>query len=387
MDTISESASPWRTNTELAVAPTSTLSKNTPEIDNGEENDRFEVFGKDGFTFFDFIDIINPLQHIPVIGTLYREMTDDTLDPGSRVLGGTLFLGPVGTVASLANVIIDDATGKDVGEHVMAFFEDDEGNVPQIFAGQDRPVAISPAAPTTTPIATGRARVADAETGAIDPVTAWAMSNSLSAPASPSMSAPMSTPISLGGVQVAEADTGAIDSVTAWAMAETSYRKTAAGKPANALPGATPTPDEVRPYREQAATPKPVLGWNRATPAIRPTAQVSTTTPVRGPAQGPARGFDALTALRADLKAGGSIKTANAIRDIRQGSSSLAAATYEHQQAANTLRKPNAATPPPGAIAAEGGWFTGTMLSAIGRYQEGADLSESRRQAGVDLAR
>ena len=363
MNTISESASPWRANVELAVAPTSTSAtsatsaKDAPKVDNGEEARGSKLFGNDGFTFLDFLDIINPLQHIPIIGTLYRQMTGDTLDPGARVIGGTLFLGPFGTVASLANVIIDDATGKDMGEHVLAFFEDEEGNAPHISADEDRPGAIAPAVIAST--------------------------------------APMATPISPGAIEVAEAENGAIDPVTAWAMAETSYRKSAAGKSTNARPGAIPMPDEVRPYREQAAAPKPALGWNSASFTTQPTAQDSAKAPVRGPF----RGIDALAALRADLKAGGFVKTAdtaNAIRDIRQVSSALAAATYEGQQAANTTRKPNAVTPaitpPPGAIAVEGGWFTGTMLSVLGRYQEGANLDDSaiagnRRQVGVDLTR
>ena len=183
MNTISESASPWRANVELAVAPTSTSAtsatsaKDAPKVDNGEEAGGFKLFGDDGFTFLDFLDIINPLQHIPIIGTLYRQMTGDTLDPGSRVIGGTLFLGPFGTVASLANVIIDDATGKDMGEHVLAFFEDGQGNAPQVSDGEDRPVAIAPAviastAPMATPISPGAIEVAEAGNGAIDPVTA-----------------------------------------------------------------------------------------------------------------------------------------------------------------------------------------------------------------------
>ncbi len=353
MNTISESANPWRPNVELAVVPTSAPEKDTPTVDNGEETGGFQIFGDDGFTFLDFLDIINPLQHIPIIGTLYRKMTGDTLDPASRVLGGTLFLGPFGTVASLANVLIDDATGKDMGEHVLAFFEGEEGNAPQVSANDDRPVAMTPA-PTASAVT----------------VTAF----------------PIAAPMSLGGIQVANVGKSAIDPVTAWAMAETSYRKTAAGKaPAaqNVPPGAAPMPDDVRPYREQAAAPKPALGPNNASPAIRPMAKA------------PVRGIDALAALRADLKAGGMVQTAaaaTAIRDIRQGSTSLAAATYERQQPANSPRKTNTATPPPGAIAAEGGWFTGTMLTALGRYQEGASLGDSalagnRRQAGVDMTR
>ncbi len=92
--------------------------------DETPKSAEFQPFGEDGFTFLDFIDIINPLQHIPVVATLYRELTGDTIDPGSRLGGGALFGGPFGAVASLINVVVNEGTGKDVGEHVLAFFDD-----------------------------------------------------------------------------------------------------------------------------------------------------------------------------------------------------------------------------------------------------------------------
>ena len=85
----------------------------------------FQPFGEDGFTFFDFLDIINPLQHIPLISNIYREMTGDTLDAAPRVLGGTLFGGPIGLVASVISVIVEEGTGKDPGDHLLALLEDD----------------------------------------------------------------------------------------------------------------------------------------------------------------------------------------------------------------------------------------------------------------------
>ena len=86
----------------------------------------FQPFGEDGISFFDLLDVINPLQHIPVVSTLYRELTGDTIDPAPRVAGGAVFGGALGAVAGLLNVILQEATGKDVGEHVLAFFQDDE---------------------------------------------------------------------------------------------------------------------------------------------------------------------------------------------------------------------------------------------------------------------
>lgn len=85
----------------------------------------FAPFGEDGFTFADLLDIVNPLQHIPVIGTIYRRITGDTLDPGARLAGGALFGGVIGVAVAGVNAALEDATGKDAGGHVLAWFEDD----------------------------------------------------------------------------------------------------------------------------------------------------------------------------------------------------------------------------------------------------------------------
>ncbi len=59
------------------------------------------IFGEDGFTFGDIIDIVNPLQHIPIISNIYRKITGDTIAPAMEIAGGALFGGPLGAVASL----------------------------------------------------------------------------------------------------------------------------------------------------------------------------------------------------------------------------------------------------------------------------------------------
>jgi hypothetical protein len=55
---------------------------------------------EDGYSFGDVIDMINPLQHLPVIGMIYRKITGDTIKPISNIIGGTIFGGPVGAVSS-----------------------------------------------------------------------------------------------------------------------------------------------------------------------------------------------------------------------------------------------------------------------------------------------
>jgi hypothetical protein len=87
------------------------------------------LFGKDGFGFDDLVDVVNPLQHIPVVSTFYRAMTQDRLAPAPRLLGGALLGGVVGLAVAALNAVLEGATGKDVGEHVRT----------ALFGGADAP--------------------------------------------------------------------------------------------------------------------------------------------------------------------------------------------------------------------------------------------------------
>ena len=86
--------------------------------------------GKDNqsFGFADILDIINPLQHIPVISTLYRKLTGDLMSPTAEILGGALFGGIIGAVTSVADVLWTQATGKDFGDTVYAWLGFDGKN-------------------------------------------------------------------------------------------------------------------------------------------------------------------------------------------------------------------------------------------------------------------
>ncbi|TWB22431.1 hypothetical protein FBZ89_10351 [Nitrospirillum amazonense] len=70
-------------------------------------------------SFWDVVDIINPLQHIPVISTIYREITGDTIKAPAKILGGLLYGGPIGMALATGDAIIEEETGEDVGGHVM----------------------------------------------------------------------------------------------------------------------------------------------------------------------------------------------------------------------------------------------------------------------------
>jgi hypothetical protein len=75
------------------------------------------------FSFHDFVSIVNPLQHIPVVSTLYRKLTGDTIKPLERIAGDTLYGGWTGLVSSVANLVFEKETGKDFGDTVLAFLQ------------------------------------------------------------------------------------------------------------------------------------------------------------------------------------------------------------------------------------------------------------------------
>jgi len=65
-----------------------------------------KLFGDDGFNFRDVLDLINPIQHIPILGNIYRNLTGDGAAPAIRIAGGALFGGPLGAVFAAANVVM-----------------------------------------------------------------------------------------------------------------------------------------------------------------------------------------------------------------------------------------------------------------------------------------
>jgi len=74
------------------------------------------------FSLFDLLDVINPLHHIPIIGSLYRSVSGDEIKAPARIFGGGIFGGLIGALSGLVNALFSEATGKDIGEHLLAFF-------------------------------------------------------------------------------------------------------------------------------------------------------------------------------------------------------------------------------------------------------------------------
>lgn len=101
----------------------------------------------EGLTFWDFLDLINPLQHIPGVNTIYREMTGDTIKAPIKIIGSTILGGPIGFAAAMADTAIEDATGKDVGEHMVAMLKGDgtAPSAPETMLAAAQPHSASPA--------------------------------------------------------------------------------------------------------------------------------------------------------------------------------------------------------------------------------------------------
>ncbi len=74
---------------------------------------RSMLFGDDGPSFSDVLDLVNPLQHIPIVGALYRKLTGDVIAPAIRVAGGALFGGPIGAALSLGSMLVEPANAKE----------------------------------------------------------------------------------------------------------------------------------------------------------------------------------------------------------------------------------------------------------------------------------
>lgn len=77
------------------------------------------------FGFGDLLDMVNPLQQIPVIGHVYREITGDTIKPISQIVGGAIFSGPLGAAVGLTNAIVREETGKDIAGNALALAQGD----------------------------------------------------------------------------------------------------------------------------------------------------------------------------------------------------------------------------------------------------------------------
>jgi hypothetical protein len=101
---------------------------------------------EEGFSFWDLLDVVNPLQHIPGVNRVYRAVTGDQIRPEVQMAGSAVLFGPVGLALAGADVVLKEETGKDAGEHLYAM----------VFGGEEQK------APDQAPPQTPATMVADA---------------------------------------------------------------------------------------------------------------------------------------------------------------------------------------------------------------------------------
>jgi hypothetical protein len=82
----------------------------------------------DDLNFDALIDTINPLQHIPVVSTIYREVTGDKMGAPAAIVGGALYGGVFGFFSALGNEFLKAVTGHDVGETILSLLQGDGGS-------------------------------------------------------------------------------------------------------------------------------------------------------------------------------------------------------------------------------------------------------------------
>ena len=83
-------------------------------------------------SFGELLDVVNPLHHIPVVSSVYRSLTGDTISPVASIAGGALYGGPLGAGMSLVNAAMEEHAGGSLANAVV-----DAGKRPAHYGAQE----------------------------------------------------------------------------------------------------------------------------------------------------------------------------------------------------------------------------------------------------------
>ncbi len=157
------------------------------------DDGKAHVWAQKGFQFHDLLDVVNPLQHLPVISSIYRWITGDSIGNLPRVVGDAIYGGPIGFVSGLLGVLVKEESGKDIGEHVIATLTGGSDSAPAASTEAAAP-AVQPPAPTAD--ATAASATVDATPA---PAASPAVASALPVPPqAPPPAVPDHPPIPLG---------------------------------------------------------------------------------------------------------------------------------------------------------------------------------------------
>ena len=118
------------------AAPAPTPSAPPPEIVTVTAPSETIDSGK---SFFDnLLDVVNPLEHLPIVSTIYNHITGHTPNDFAQAAGDMLYGGPVGFLSSIGNIAFTHITGKSVGDTVWDWvIGDKSGDASAKPAGHD----------------------------------------------------------------------------------------------------------------------------------------------------------------------------------------------------------------------------------------------------------
>ena len=269
-----------------------------PRLDIGDadperwQRERVDDVPQVELTLDDVLDIINPLQHIPVVSSIYRSVTGDQITGPARIIGDTLFGGPIGFVASLVNAITEEVSGRDLGGNALAaLIGDDAGEL----TAPEVQTAAAAGATAQAPLPTIAAPVPGRQPEAAAP-----------SPGAPAGSGAGSGAGSAAGGAEPDPDApGALSGRAALEAYDNDLRDIGRGGAAAPISAGSPTPARL-PQAAPAtipATPRAIQGARTANPALGPGRSLADTHPAlfatlqaRPPAApgGGIGGFDAM---------------------------------------------------------------------------------------------
>lgn len=104
-------------------------------------------------SFSDLLANLNPLHHIPVVGWVFRAVTGETVNPAFRALGGFLFGGPIGAIASAVGAMVESLFSGAPERHAGGAVSIEAAAVPSVQREKGATVVASAAADSAQPLA------------------------------------------------------------------------------------------------------------------------------------------------------------------------------------------------------------------------------------------
>jgi hypothetical protein len=96
------------------------------------------------FGWDDFADIVNPLQHIPLVSVAYRALTGDQIYGAARLFDAGF--GPIAGMSTVADLAITSTTGSSMEDQAMAaiFGGDETDNLAEVEPADGQQLAFRP---------------------------------------------------------------------------------------------------------------------------------------------------------------------------------------------------------------------------------------------------